>query len=95
MAPAEPVPAPVAAGEAQVHFTGEASPFDISEDQSILDVADENDVDIDYECWCGMCGCDLIRIVEGRGAPERGDGQGDQDPGQEGSGSGGVPAWPA
>ncbi|MDH3223312.1 MAG: FHA domain-containing protein [Gemmatimonadota bacterium] len=59
-------PSPPAATAAQVHFAGLDSPFNISEDESVLEVADENDVDIDYECWCGMCGADLIRIVSGR-----------------------------
>ncbi len=61
-----PAPSPQDGATAQVHFAGADSPFNISEDESVLEVADENDVDIDYECWCGMCGADLIRIVSGR-----------------------------
>ena len=71
--PSAPAPAdspPEVAAEpgapAQVHFSGMEGPLAIGEDESVLEVADENDVDIDYECWCGMCGADLIRVIEGR-----------------------------
>ncbi|MGI9625434.1 MAG: FHA domain-containing protein [Longimicrobiales bacterium] len=62
---AAPTPAPTAGATAKVAFAGMDTPFAIGEDESILDVADENDVEIDYECWCGMCGADLIRVIEG------------------------------
>ncbi len=53
-------------GGAQVSFSGHDTPFDIEDDQSVLDIADEHDIEIDYECWCGLCGCDLIRVIEGQ-----------------------------
>ena len=59
-----PGPGP-AAGAAQITFAGQNATFPIDSSQAILEVADEHDVDLDYECWIGKCGCDLIRIVEG------------------------------
>lgn len=49
---------------AQVTFMGGGT-FAVQPSQSILDVADDHDVDLDHECWVGKCGADLIRIVEG------------------------------
>ena len=51
---------------AQVTFAGAGVTFPIALTETILEVADEHDVELDYECWIGKCGCDLIRIVEGR-----------------------------
>ena len=51
--------------ELLVTFVGDGKPMSAEASDSILDVAENNDVDIDYECRIGMCGCDLIRIVEG------------------------------
>jgi len=67
--PVEVVPAPADAAPgqvAQVTFMGAGVTFAVHPSQSILDVADDHDVDLDHECWVGKCGADLIRIVEGR-----------------------------
>ncbi|MEX0893233.1 MAG: FAD-dependent oxidoreductase [Gemmatimonadota bacterium] len=58
------VAAPVASGP-HVTFQGQELAGPLAEDQTLLEWADENEVDIDYECWIGMCGCDAIRILEG------------------------------
>jgi ferredoxin len=50
---------------AQVTFMGAGGTFAVEPAQTILDVADDHDVDLDHECWVGKCGADLIRIVEG------------------------------
>jgi thioredoxin reductase/ferredoxin len=60
---AAPAEAPTGA---QVTFAGQDVTVPVAAGETILDVADANDVDMDYECWCGMCGCDVIRVVEGR-----------------------------
>ncbi len=66
----EPPPAEVAPVGAQlaarVTFRGSGVTFAVQPSQTILDVADEHDVDLDHECWVGKCGADLIRIIEGR-----------------------------
>ena len=56
-----------AAGTAEpsIRFAGQDIGGSIDPESSILEWADENDVDLDYECWVGMCGCDAIRVVEG------------------------------
>ena len=68
-APAAP-PAPAEsgarpAGEPHVTFSDQdiAAPIDPS--QSLLEWVDDQDVALDYECWIGMCGCDVVRIVSG------------------------------
>lgn len=38
---------------------------DAAPDESVLEWAEARDVEIDNECWIGMCGCDPIRIIEG------------------------------
>lgn len=66
---AAPQPAaPSAPAGTQPHITfadqnisGEADPG-----ETLLEWADARDVEIDNECWIGMCGCDMIRIVEGQ-----------------------------
>ena len=60
-----PTPSPVAVQTAQVTFAGLDVMLPIKPSETILDVADEHDVEMDYECWIGKCGCDLIRIVDG------------------------------
>lgn len=62
-APPEPEPQKATP---QVTFAGLDVTLDIDASETILEVADENDVELDYECWIGKCGCDLIKIVEGR-----------------------------
>ena len=59
-----PSPSP-ATTELLVTFVGDDRSMSAEASDSILDVAENNDIDIDYECRIGMCGCDLIRIVEG------------------------------
>ena len=64
---AAPPPAPAAVRvEASVTFDGLGVTLPINGSQTILEVADEGDVDLDYECWIGKCGCDLIQVLEGR-----------------------------
>ena len=52
--------------ELLVTFVGDGRPMSAAASDSILDVAEDNDIDLDYECRIGMCGCDLIRVVEGQ-----------------------------
>ncbi len=61
----EAPPARAAGVEARVTFAGQDISASIDESESILDVADAQGVVLDYECWVGMCGCDLIRVLEG------------------------------
>jgi thioredoxin reductase/pSer/pThr/pTyr-binding forkhead associated (FHA) protein/ferredoxin len=63
--PVEPAPAP-AGKVAQVTFKATGGTFAMQASQTILDIADEFDVELDHECWVGKCGADLIRIVEGQ-----------------------------
>lgn len=63
--PVEPAPAPVGKA-AQVTFKATGATFAMQASQTILDIADEFDVELDHECWVGKCGADLIRIVEGQ-----------------------------
>lgn len=61
-----PEPAPEEPGvEPRITFAGQDISGSIDSDASILEWADENEVELDYECWIGMCGCDAIKIVEG------------------------------
>ena len=62
----EAPPARAVGVEASVTFAGQDISAPIDESESILDLADAKDVVLDYECWVGMCGCDLIRVLEGR-----------------------------
>jgi thioredoxin reductase/pSer/pThr/pTyr-binding forkhead associated (FHA) protein/ferredoxin len=65
----EPAPPPAAAPAAtagpHVTFGHHGISGAIDSSQSLLEWADEKDVALDYECWIGMCGCDIIRIVSG------------------------------
>jgi ferredoxin len=66
VAPAPAPPPTAAAVAASVTFEGLGITLPINASQTILEVADEGDVDLDYECWIGKCGADLIQILEGR-----------------------------
>ncbi len=48
-----------------VTFRNEGKTLPIGAGECILDVADDNDIEIDYECWAGKCGLDRIRVLEG------------------------------
>ncbi|MGD2067365.1 MAG: FHA domain-containing protein [Gemmatimonadota bacterium] len=62
---AEPAPAAAPSAGPSITFSGQDISGSIGPDETILEWADENEVELDYECWIGMCGCDAIRIVEG------------------------------
>ena len=48
-----------------VTFAGQNKSGALDPTETLLHWADENEVSIDYECWSGNCGCDVIRIVSG------------------------------
>ena len=59
------VPAPAAAGAVTVTFAGTDDPFEADEGMSVLEVAQDNEIPIEYECQGGSCGFDPIRVLEG------------------------------
>jgi len=66
--PVAPAPAPVAASEGatpHITFADQGIAGDAEAGETVLEWADARDVEIDNECWVGMCGCDTIRIIEG------------------------------
>jgi thioredoxin reductase/pSer/pThr/pTyr-binding forkhead associated (FHA) protein/ferredoxin len=58
-------PAPAPAGSAHLTFQDQGISGDADPSETMLEWADARDVDIDNECWIGMCGCDVVRIVQG------------------------------
>jgi thioredoxin reductase/ferredoxin len=64
--PPPPPPAPAAAATGPfITFQKQGKSGPLEAGKTILAWADENEVEIDYECWAGMCGCDAIRIISG------------------------------
>lgn len=64
--PPAPTPPPAAAATGpHITFQGQGKSGPLEAGKTILSWADENEVEIDYECWAGMCGCDAIRIISG------------------------------
>jgi len=53
------------AGAPHVTFADQDIAGAIEPSESLLEWADENEVSLDYECWIGMCGCDVIKVVSG------------------------------
>ena len=55
------------ASTAQPHvtFKGQDIAGVIDPSETLLEWGDERDVEMDSECWIGMCGCDAIRVLEG------------------------------
>ncbi len=62
---ASPEPEAEPAGEPHVTFQDQDIAGAIESSQSLLEWADDQEVSLDYECWIGMCGCDVVRIVSG------------------------------
>jgi ferredoxin len=48
-----------------VTFKGQDIAGVIDPSETLLEWGDERDVEMDSECWIGMCGCDAIRVLEG------------------------------
>ena len=68
--PAPPAPyrasgSPGAPTGPYVTFAGQNRSGPLDPTETLLQWADNNDVSIDYECWSGNCGCDVIRVVSG------------------------------
>ena len=61
---ARPAPA-AAAGGAHITFADQGIAGEADPSESLLEWADARDVAIDNECWIGMCGCDVVRVVQG------------------------------
>ncbi len=64
-APPPPEPAGASAEGPHVSFAGQDISGPIDASQTLLEWADEKEVSLDYECWIGMCGCDVVRVVSG------------------------------
>jgi len=64
--PAGPPPTAATAGtKPHITFRDQNIAGDADASETLLEWADARDVDIDNECWIGMCGCDVIRVLEG------------------------------
>ncbi len=63
-APPPPAASPSAAGP-HITFQGQNIAGAADAAETLLTWADAHGVAMDYECWMGMCGCDVIRIVQG------------------------------
>jgi len=63
--PAPPEPEAQPAEDPHVTFRDQEIAAPIDSSQSLLEWVDDQDVVLDYECWIGMCGCDVVRVVSG------------------------------
>lgn len=60
-------PAPVAAGNGpSVTFVGHGSAIAVTPDETVLNIARNNNVPINYECESGRCGYDPVKIISGQ-----------------------------
>jgi len=63
---AAPPPSDASAARPTLSVQGQDISGEIDPGQTILEWADERDVEVDSECWSGLCGCDPIRVVSGQ-----------------------------